>query len=103
MSKQSSARRAKPLFVAALAVAFAPASAADDPDATVVVTAARSAQRLSDALPHTTVLTRDDIEASQAIDVVRLLAGEAGVQFASNGGRGTATSLFVREIGRAHV
>ena len=96
MSKQSSAHRAKPLFVAALAVAFAHASAADDPDSTVVVTAARSAQRLSDALPHTTVLTRDDIDASQAVDVVRLLAGEAGVQFASNGGRGTATSLFVR-------
>ncbi len=96
MSKSLSARRVKPLFVAALAVAFVPAYAVDDPDATVVVTAARVNQRLSDALPHTTVLTRNDIEASQAIDVVSLLAGEAGVQFASNGGRGTATSLFVR-------
>ncbi|MBI3368368.1 MAG: TonB-dependent receptor, partial [Burkholderiales bacterium] len=47
-------------------------------------------------MPHTTVLTRDDIERSQAVDLAALLACEAGVQFASNGGRGTATTLFVR-------
>ncbi len=102
MSKSPSARRAKFLLVAAL-TAVVPALAADpatdpaaDPAATVVISAARSVQRLSEALPHTTVLTRSDIDASQAIDVLSLLAGEAGLQFASNGGRGTATSLFMR-------
>ena len=62
----------------------------------MVVTATRSAQLLTDALPHTTVLTRLDIERSQAIDLATLLATEAGIQMASNGVRGTATSLFVR-------
>ena len=67
-----------------------------DDAATVVVTAARSPQLLTDALPHTTVLLRQDIERSQAVDLPALLAAEAGVQFASNGGRGTVTSLFLR-------
>ena len=35
----------------------------------VVVTATRLEQPLTDALPHTTVLSRDDIERSQAVDL----------------------------------
>ena len=95
MSFSISARRARPLLAAGVA-AFSLAAWADDPATVVVVTAARAPQRLSDALPHTTVLLRDEIERSQAVDLPALLAAEAGVQFASNGGRGTATSLFVR-------
>ena len=62
----------------------------------MVVTAARSPQALTEALPHTTVLTRDDIDRLQAVDLAALLATEAGVQLAANGGRGTATTLFMR-------
>ena len=62
----------------------------------VVVTAARAPQPLAEAPPHTTVLTRDEIERSQAVDLASLLAAEAGVQLSANGGRGTATSLFLR-------
>ncbi len=61
-----------------------------------VVTANRSEQLLIDALPHTTVLGRDVIERSQAVDLPSLLASEAGFQFTQNGGRGTAASLFLR-------
>ena len=61
-----------------------------------VVTANRSEQLLVDALPHTTVIGRDVIERSQALDLPALLAGEAGFQFTQNGGRGTAASLFLR-------
>jgi vitamin B12 transporter len=42
------------------------------------------------------VLTREDIERSQALDVPALLQREAGVAFANNGGRGKSTSVFVR-------
>ncbi|HXD04467.1 MAG TPA: TonB-dependent receptor [Burkholderiaceae bacterium] len=62
----------------------------------VVVTAARLEQRLSETIPHTTVLTREDIERSQLADLPSLLAREAGLQFVSNGGPGTATSIFMR-------
>ena len=61
-----------------------------------VVTANRSEQLLTEALPHTTVIGRDAIERSQAVDLASLLAGEAGFQSVQNGGRGSATSLFLR-------
>ncbi len=94
MSLIPSARCAKPLLAAGVAV-FSCAALADEP-ATVVVTAARAPQLLTDTLPHTTVLLRRDIEQSQAVDLPALLAAEAGLQFAANGGRGTATGLFLR-------
>lgn len=62
----------------------------------VVVTANRSQQMLADALPHTTVLGRDVIDRSQAVDLPALLSREAGFQFTQNGGPGTATNLFLR-------
>lgn len=62
----------------------------------VVVTATGYAQPLTDALAHATVLTREDIERSQAPDLPTLLAREAGLQLARNGGRGEATTLFLR-------
>ncbi|NJS37081.1 MAG: TonB-dependent receptor [Brachymonas sp.] len=62
----------------------------------VIVTASRNPQQLTDALLHTTVLQQADIERSQASDVLGLLQREAGVQFTQNGGRGTASSLFLR-------
>jgi vitamin B12 transporter len=61
-----------------------------------VVTANRSAQLLTDALPHTTVLGRDVIDRSQAQDLPTLLASEAGFQFTQNGGKGTSSTLFLR-------
>ncbi len=64
-----------------------------------VVTASRSEQPLSDALPHTTVITRADIERSQAPDAVSLLRREAGIEIAQNGGPGTNASLFMRGAG----
>jgi vitamin B12 transporter len=69
---------------------------AGEPEQSVVVSAARVPQSLADALPHTTVLTRTDIEHSQALDLVSLLPAEAGVQFSASGARGSATSLFLR-------
>lgn len=64
-----------------------------------VVTASRSEQRLADALPHTTVITRADIERSQAPDAVSLLRREAGIEIAQAGGPGATASLFMRGAG----
>ncbi|WP_423198241.1 MULTISPECIES: TonB-dependent receptor plug domain-containing protein [unclassified Cupriavidus] len=64
--------------------------------APVVVTASRTAQAVTDALPHTTVVTQEDIVNSQAPDLRTLLRGQAGVEFAQTGGMGTNTTLFMR-------
>jgi vitamin B12 transporter len=62
----------------------------------VLVTATGYPQPLTESLAHSTVLTREDIEGSQAIDLPALLAREAGLQMTRNGGRGAATTLFLR-------
>ncbi|MBV8273416.1 MAG: TonB-dependent receptor [Cupriavidus sp.] len=64
--------------------------------APVVVTASRMAQSVTEALPSTTVVTQEDIVNSQAPDLRSLLRNQAGVEFATNGGIGTNTSLFMR-------
>ena len=61
-----------------------------------VVTATRNPQQLSAAMHHTTVITREDIERSQAHDLVTLLQREAGLQRTQNGGVGTVSSVFMR-------
>lgn len=62
----------------------------------VVITASRTGQRLRDAVPHTTLLTRREIEDSQAPDLPSLLQREAGFEFAQNGGIGAVTGVFMR-------
>ncbi|HUL66938.1 MAG TPA: TonB-dependent receptor [Burkholderiaceae bacterium] len=63
---------------------------------TVVVTATRSEQQLSDTLPHTTVITRADIDRSQMHDLLELLGQQAGVEVARAGGFGAQASIFMR-------
>lgn len=79
---------------AALVVTHVPVQAAEmDP---VVISAARVAQPLSTVLPSVSVITREDIDRSQATTLADLLQGEAGFEFGRNGGPGTVTSFFLR-------
>lgn len=68
----------------------------DQPSTRVVITAARLAQLQTDALPHTTVISAEDIRSSQASDLPALLEREAGIQITRSGGSGQQTTLFVR-------
>lgn len=94
----------------ALSAVFAPlslfaADTLDDADALddVVVTAARTSQNINDTLVDTTLITRAEIERSQARDVMDLMQGLPGVSFANNGGMGKATSMFLRGANSDHV
>lgn len=62
----------------------------------VVVSATRIEQPLADVLSSLSVITRKDIERSQAQSLADLLQGEAGFEFGRNGGPGTTTSVFLR-------
>lgn len=62
----------------------------------VVVTANRIEQSLSQALTSVSVITRQEIEKSQALTLADLLQGEAGFEFGRNGGPGSTTSFFLR-------
>ncbi|QUM75056.1 TonB-dependent receptor [Moritella sp. 24] len=85
-----------------LATALLPfAALAQDPssinnDEVTVVTANRVEQAVSDVIAPISIITRDDIELTQAqslTDVFRMLPG---VDVAVNGGRGQTASVFVR-------
>ncbi|MEN7538484.1 TonB-dependent receptor plug domain-containing protein [Aurantiacibacter flavus] len=70
--------------------------AADKNDERIVVTANRTPVSLDQVGQSVTVLTEAQIEASQQIGVTELIAQTPGVQFRRNGGRGTATSVYIR-------
>ncbi|HEU0219344.1 MAG TPA: TonB-dependent receptor [Gallionella sp.] len=62
----------------------------------VVVTATRTAQPLATSLASVTVISREDIQRSQVVDVATILRGVAGVELSQNGGMGKSSSLFLR-------
>lgn len=74
------------------------ASAQDDvaQQEPLVVTATRQAQSLDDVLAAVTLISRDDIERSQAQDISELLRTVPGVDLVRTGPIGTQTSLFLR-------
>ncbi len=91
----------KPLVLAsAISALFVPpVYAADDELKTlspVVVTASRLEQPQTEALPHTTVISSEQIRESGASDVISLLNRQAGIEILQSGGSGMQSSLFMR-------
>jgi vitamin B12 transporter len=79
----------------ALAAAAAPAAHAQTLRE-VVVSPTRSEQRVQDALPATTLITREDIERAQTPDLPTLLKRVAGVEITQTGGQGSVAGVFLR-------
>lgn len=69
----------------------------------IVVTATRTAQTADESLVPVHVITRDQIEQSQARSVEELLSGLAGIDSTVSGGYGKTTSLYLRGTGSGHV
>ncbi len=86
----------KPLSAALLLALSHPALAMETELAPIVVTANRVARTADETLTAVDVITRQDIERSQAQSLPDLLRGLPGVLFANNGGPGKASSLFLR-------
>jgi vitamin B12 transporter len=62
----------------------------------IVVTPTRVPEQESESLAPVSVVTREDIESSQARDVVDLLRLLPGIDIARTGGAGQQTSVFLR-------
>jgi vitamin B12 transporter len=69
----------------------------------IIVTATRVAQTADETLASVTVITRKEIERSQAASLSELLQGIAGVNIVSQGGNGKLTSMFMRGTNPGHV
>jgi len=90
---------------AAISASLAPIAHADAARTlgAVQVTATRSAEPVAQTLASVTVLTRADIERSQAPDLSDLLARQAGIDIARTGGAGSQNSLFLRGTNSNHA
>ncbi|MEO9102866.1 MAG: TonB-dependent receptor plug domain-containing protein, partial [Rhodoferax sp.] len=68
-----------------------------------VVTANRTSQPLAEVLADVSVIDNATIERSGARGVADLLGRLPGIEFARNGGPGTATSVFLRGAETRHT
>jgi vitamin B12 transporter len=86
----------------ALAAAGQP-GADEPPAATVVVTAARVAERIDRTLAEVTVIDRAAIDAAAGRTLAELLATTPGVQSWSNGGHGKLATVSLRSLEGRHT
>lgn len=69
----------------------------------LLVTATRTAQSVDEVLAPMVVITREEIERLQAVDVADVLRFHAGFDIGRNGGPGQPASLFIRGTDSNHV
>jgi vitamin B12 transporter len=88
----------------ALSCAFTSAFAqTSSPQESIVVTASRSEQRVTDALSATQVITRAEIDRSNATDLPALLRMFTSADIAQAGSTGKVTSAFLRGADSRHT
>jgi vitamin B12 transporter len=69
----------------------------------IVVTANRRAQTVDDSLASVSVITRQEIEKSNASSLYEVLRGIPGIEVVNSGGMGKTTSIFMRGSESDHV
>lgn len=69
----------------------------------IIITANRLPQIQGETLAATSVITREHIDARQAVSLFELLGTSAGIQTARAGGDGSQTSLFMRGTNSDHT
>jgi vitamin B12 transporter len=92
------------LFTALAGLFISPLQAQDIPTLDeIVVTATRTTLTADEALAAVTVITRLDIERSQANSLDEVLRAVPDLEISRNGGYGKSTSLFLRGTNADHV
>lgn len=89
------------LVLSAPAVAQVSTETDSKPD--VVVTASRIEQPVAKTLASVTVIDRKAIERAQVTTLPELLQRQAGIQYITNGSRGSNSSLFMRGTNGGHA
>ena len=70
--------------------------AAEHEQPTVVVTATRQVTRINEQLSDVTVLERTDLDNAGQSTVAEILSRQPGLEYASNGGPGASSSVYMR-------
>jgi len=97
--------RYPPLLLApfTLVATTSPASAVDSSMTPIVVTATRTAQTADETLAPVTIITKEDIEQSQAGNLTELLAGSTGIDVTETGWLGQSSGYFIRGASSKHI
>lgn len=82
---------------------YAAVSSAADQEVPEIVVTAKGNRSLAETLPTVHVITLQDIELAQVRDIPELLDSIAGVSVRDSGGRGSATSVFVRGTANSQI
>src|SRR5699024_12453226 len=97
----------KSILYSGLAVAglffAAPATAADNFEGEPIVVTASRREQADAGLARSSVISREQIEHSQAPDLLELLRLEAGLDVARGGGPGFQTAVFMRGSDSNHM
>ena len=75
----------------------------DDIEEEILVTATRTAKPQSELAIGNIIITREDIENTNAADLADLLRFQAGLDIGRNGGPGQTTSVFIRGTESNHT
>src|SRR5690606_35129427 len=89
------------LSLCAVSTAFAQGAPATLPD--TVVTASRTPTRVDSLVSDVTVIERADIDKMAGQTLTEVLVRAAGVQMATNGGRGKSGNIFIRGSESRHT
>lgn len=87
------------LFISSLVIAEEPATELGE----IVVTADRSARSVDDTLAAVSIITREDIEGIQAVNISDILRLQPGVNVSRTGNAGNQTSVFLRGTESDHA
>ena len=90
------------LLFSAVSIAFSAPIVAEE-QSPIIVTATRTAQTADASLASVTVITRDDLEASQAQTIVEILQTVTGIHVSRSGGIGKITSIYMRGTESDHT
>lgn len=69
----------------------------------IVVTASRTPEALRDVVGDVTVIDQQELQAAGKDSLAEILSRQPGVQFTSNGGSQTASSIFMRGTNSQHT
>lgn len=89
-------------ILVALATSFTLSSIAEE-QSPVIVTATRTAQTTDETLASVTVITRQDLESSQAQTIVEVLQAVNGINTGRTGGIGKSASVYLRGTESDHT
>ncbi|MDH5601027.1 MAG: TonB-dependent receptor [Gammaproteobacteria bacterium] len=90
------------VVLAALATSLALPATAEE-QSPVIVTATRTAQTVDESLATVTVISRKEIESSQAVNLTDILKTQAGINVTTQGGIGKSQSVFIRGTESSHM